>query len=357
MMLAWMVLPLPPWVGAPLLWDHVQPWRMQYAAGLLLLCLLVVAVRSLGLRFSLARLVLLCAVASTGWWASEFSPATYRSEDLIILPLIAVGYTIARRYSSHSNMSLACTSLLAGMWLFGWFNPLQAAWPIFNRPPSKVIEALDHFAAGNEGVIAIEALHSAIGNGLGYRSLNHVTAVPQLEFWRKRFPDMPVDEFRLIFNRYAHIMAVPEPAPRLVRADLVAVPISLVRAAAPVIYGSPPAPRPDIGGNLERASIENGQLTLSGWAPWRGGIEMHILEISLSLPTAGPAMRSIQLRPDLVVATKLETSLLNGFVIRIPLQDPAAPLAACIVAHDPTTGERFLLPNPANLPPCQPDSG
>jgi hypothetical protein len=34
MMAAWMLLPLPDWVGKPLLWNHVQAARMQFAGGI-----------------------------------------------------------------------------------------------------------------------------------------------------------------------------------------------------------------------------------------------------------------------------------------------------------------------------------
>ena len=65
MMLAWMALPLPSWIGAPLLWNHVQPPRMQYAGGLLFVCLLFVLSHHLGLRVSRAYCDLLCS--NTTW--------------------------------------------------------------------------------------------------------------------------------------------------------------------------------------------------------------------------------------------------------------------------------------------------
>jgi hypothetical protein len=71
-------------------------------------------------------------------------------------------------------------------------------------------KTFDRLAANNGGILAVTGLPGAVANGLGYRSLSHVTAVPKLEFWRIRFPEMSTTEFETIFNRYSHIVPVAE---------------------------------------------------------------------------------------------------------------------------------------------------
>jgi len=353
MMLAWMALPLPSWVGAPLLWNHVQPSRMQYAGGLLLVCFLFVLARYLGLRVSPARLAIFCAAILLGWWAWKYDPGKSHFEDLVILVFTLGAYAFARHRPGAAHASLAIASLLAGVLLFGRFNPLQSAWPIFNRPPNEMTKAFDQIAANNGGVLAVTGLPGAVANGLGYRSLSHVTAVPQLDFWRKRFPDMPSAEFDTIFNRYSHIVPVEESAPRLIQADSVAVPVGMFQKTALVRYVPSPMQPLDDDGHIDSAALEPGRLVVSGWGPWTGPLESHELEISVSPPASGAPTRALVIRSDLPSATRQRVSASNGFSLTIPLSAGATPPALCLVAHDTTTGKRTLLHNPPELPYCQ----
>jgi hypothetical protein len=226
-MLAWLVLPLPSWVGVPLLWNRIPPTRMQYAAGLLLVCLLFLLIRYLGLRVAPTRLAIFAGLVPLGWWAWKYGSDHHGYEDLGILIFLLPAFALADRRPATAHASLALASLAAGLTLFGGFNPVQRAWPIFNGPASEVTKAFDRLAAGNGGVLAVTGLPGAVGNGLGYRSLSHVTAVPQLAFWRRRYPDLPAAEFDTIFNRYSHIIPNEESAPRLLALDSVGVPVSL----------------------------------------------------------------------------------------------------------------------------------
>ena len=354
MMLAWMALPLPAWVGAPLLWNHIHHGRMQYAGGLLLICLLIVLVHSLGLHVSRVRLAIFCAAIVLGFWAWKYDPGKSHFEDLLILIFAVVAFAVAKYRPGAAHASFAIASLLAGILLFGRFNPLQSAWPIFNHPPNEITKAFDQLAASNGGVLAVTGLPGAVGNGLGYRSLSHVTAVPKLEFWRNQFPDMSTTEFETIFNRYSHIVPVEENAPRrMIEADAVAVPVGLFQKHAPVRYVPSPTQQLDVDGHIDRAVLEAGGLVLLGWGPWTGPLEAHELEISIAPPTSGAPTRALAIRLDLPPGTQQRISALNGFSLTIPLSAGAIPHALCLVAHDPTTGKRTLLHNPPEFPYCQ----
>lgn len=354
MTLAWMALPLPSWLGAPLLWNHVQPVRMQYAAGLLLACLTLVLVNALGLRISLARLAIFCSAITLGWWAWEFDLHKNPFEAFAILAFVLPACVFARYRPATAHLGFALASLLAGVLLFGRFNPLQSAWPIFNHPPNPMTKALDQLAVSNGGVLAVTQLPGATANGLGYRSLSHVTAVPQLDFWRKQFPDMPKDEFKTIFNRYAHIIPHPENAPRLLQADAVAVPVKLFQKLPPVRYVASPAQALLRDGYVGQAFMESGQLVISGWGPWSGPLEAHELEITLNASPLGPPTRAVVIRLDLPPATANKVSALNGFTVQVPLGEQTKLPSLCLVAYDSSTGQRRLLHNPPEVPYCQP---
>ena len=230
MMLAWLVLPLPSWVGAPLLWNRIPPTRMQYAAGLLLVCLLFLLIRYLGLRVAPTRLAIFAGLAPLGWWAWEYGSDHHGYEDLGILIFLPPAFALAYRAATRAHASLALASLAAGLALFAGSNPLQSAWPIFNSPASEVTRAFDRLAAGNGGVLAVTGLPGAVGNGLGYRSLSHVTAVPQLAFWRRHFPDCRRQVlYDLQPGRTSSAFRTRKSAPRSLALDSVGVPVSLGR--------------------------------------------------------------------------------------------------------------------------------
>jgi hypothetical protein len=353
MMLAWMSLPLPSWVGAPLLWNNVQPSRMQYAGGVLLVCFLLVLVNAMGLRLSLVRLGIFCAAIVAGWWTWKYDPSAKHFEDLLGLIFAVAVFGFARLRPSAAHAGFAIVSLLAGVLLFGRFNPLQSAWPIFNLPPNQMTKAFDQLAANNGGILAVTGLPGAVGNGLGYRSLSHVTAVPKLAFWRKQFPDIPIAKFDTIFNRYSHIIPTTESTPRLLQEDAVIVAVSLFQKLAQVRYFPSPMQALQLEGYIDRAVIESGDLVVSGWGPWTGPLETHELEVSVTGTTFGPPTRSLVIRRDLPLATGQRVSVLNGFSLRIPLGAALTVPALCLVSHDASTGKRALLHNPPDVPYCQ----
>lgn len=356
MMLAWMALPLPSWVGAPLLWNNVQPPRMQFAAGVLLVSFLMVLVNAMGLRVSLIRLAIFCAAILAGWWAWKYDPSKNNLADavlLVVLIFATLAFAIARYRPAAAHASITSASLMVGILLFGRFNPLQSAWPIFNHQPNQMTQAFDQLAASNDGILAVTGLPGAVGNGLGYRSLSHVTAVPKLEFWRKRFSEMPTTEFDMLFNRYSHIIPLVENVPRLLQNDAVIVPVGLFQKTAPIRYTPSPTRDLDEDGNIDRVAIEHGDLLVSGWGPWIGPLETHELEVSVNATTFGTPARSLVIRPDLPAATERKVSALNGFSLRIPLGSGVMVPALCLVAYDASTGKRTLLHNPPDVPYCQ----
>ena len=354
MMIAWMTLPLPSWVGAPLLWNFVQPQRMQYASGLLSVVLLFTLISYLGLKFSIFRLAAFLLLVSYGLWTLKFVSGHGDYWDVVIVALAMTTFAIASFRPHLAHPSIAVAALCAGMVLFGRFNPLQSAFPIFEHPASPVIAALDKIAIANDGILAVTGLPGAVANGLGYRSVSHVTPVPHLDYWRKQFPEIANDEFQRLFNRYSHIIPMATPIPRLLQDDAIIVPIrSFQKDAAQVRYVSTPNRTDGMAGHIDTATFDQGQAFISGWGPWTGPPGTHELEVSISPEATGPSFGSMVLRPDLPSATNGQVAASNGFSLIIPLAEGTTQVAVCLVAYDSSTGKRLLVQNPPDLAYCQ----
>jgi hypothetical protein len=227
---AWMFLPLPEWVGVPLLWNRVPPERMLYAAGLLLLLLAWLAAARLGLRPTWPRAAVFAGLVALGWLAFKVPraadvPLRDAPMDLIvILPLLALVW-LARRLTRpgfHTGALVVFGAMAAAA--FATFNPLQPAWPIFNRADLRVNPALVQSIHRTGGVAVMEGFHGAVFNGLGYPSASHVLAVPEMDFWRRRFPGLPEADLERTFNRFLWVKVGHVDRPTLTGIDAVLVP-------------------------------------------------------------------------------------------------------------------------------------
>lgn len=239
MIWAWMLLPLPSWVGMPLLWNRVQPVRMLYAAGVLLLLIAFVCAASLGLKLSWTRFGIFSAVTILGWYLYKqvmYKVAFSRSwRDVVVILPVAACVLLAKRIGERrANTAMLLTSCLIGSLAFADFNPIQSAWPIFNRRETPISRWLDQLAgASPDRVISVAIATSqkntlgATLNGWGYRSTAHVLATPRLDIWRQKFPALSDTELNDIFNRYAHINLTTAEKPQLLGDDAVTVPITV----------------------------------------------------------------------------------------------------------------------------------
>ena len=233
LMYAWMLLPLPSWTGAVFLWNHVQPERMEYAAGLLMLVIVALAGRSTGLVVTAPRATVYAAAVFLGWiWFKDIgglalvdsAAVARRSNDLLILPVLLACLVGGRWMRLPVSTVLMGASAFTGTVLLFGFNPIQSAKPIFARHDTPAIRAIESEVA-SDGTLAMAGLPGAVLNGLGYASVSHVTAVPALAHWRARYPEMPEAEFLGTFNRYSHIRLSGVEKPMSPQADVVEVPL------------------------------------------------------------------------------------------------------------------------------------
>lgn len=354
MVMAWMILPLPAWAGSLFLWDRVPTERMQYAFGLLCTVLLFLLVAFLGLRFSWPRLIGFSSAVLLLWWVLKYRAGYSRYEDLVVIACLLPAFMLARCKPGSEHATLAIISMLTGVLSFGGFNPLQPAWPIFNRPPNEMTKALDSLAASNGGTLAIEGLPSAVANGLGYRSLSHVTVVPQLSFWRMQYPDMAETAFNSVFNRFSHIVASESDAPRLLVDHAIAIPVEkFQQAGMPAWHVAMPEKTYPTAGHIDSVVIDNGRLVISGWAPWSGPVEGRALEVATFPKTSGPLLHMVRIREDLPQATGHKVSALNGFTLVVPWIASEPIKSLCVLAYDTSTGQRAMLAATSSSPTCQ----
>lgn len=250
MMLAWMMLPVPAQLGHLLLWSQVPPSRMAWGFGLLLTLAAVAIAARLEFTISWPRfagfsLVLLGAwlaskVGFTAIWSSaseDIGKALLNSWfDWIAIVPFGIAALLAARKTAISRKpapALFASAAISGLVTFGTFNPLQPAYLIFDLPETPFQERLRQQAQANPNGWAIEpgnwaiafGRYGALLNGAGIPAINHTLMVPQLDFFRRVFPDLRADQFNYAFNRYAHIVPQEGSEPHSPFPDVVVVPI------------------------------------------------------------------------------------------------------------------------------------
>lgn len=351
--LLWITIPIPYQFGKILLWDHVEPARMQYASGVLLTLVILYTANTIGLEFSLKRLVLFSASILAGWAVFKYPFGAKRMEDLLFVFVLIAIYIAARKKAILHHESIALASLIFGAIIFGRFNPLQSAWPIFNIQPNEVVKYLQEQETKNNNILVFPHLHGATANGLGFRSLSHTTAVPQMAFWRKNFPELSSDELNHAFNRYSHIMPDLIPSPFSQQPDAVQVPIDRFTKVdhAIAVSGYPDNIKKIGGFSIEKQYPT--ALLISGWGAWESAPEFHAIEIMSRPQIIGKAEVTPIIRPDLPLNTGGVISSLNGFKLLIPTLDKKPFDCLSLIALDRKTQIRTLLENPGNLPPCE----
>lgn len=233
LMTAWMLLPLPAWLGRLLLWNSVQPERMEYAAGFVLLMFVAILGKVVGVRVTTGRFAVYLVLVVSGWLlikgdSFRFDAGTMLrlSNDLVVIPVLATVLFFNRRWRIDQYTILIIAAAISSTIVLFGFNPIQSSKSFFVRHDTNFIKELDSEVQGTLGSLVFSDMPGATLNGLGYASVSHVTPIPMLEFWRKKYSDMKEEDFLAIFNRYAHIRLIPEKAPRLLQADAIGVPMA-----------------------------------------------------------------------------------------------------------------------------------
>lgn len=232
----WMLFPVPDWAGKLFLWNNVHPNRMKFAEGLLLGITCLYLFQRLEYILNIKRFVIYCGVIFFGWYFMKLHPVVTVKQgteginhnyiDLYAIAAIILSYVAVKILSCKAQYAFTATSLLVSFIVFFGFNPIQSARAIFDPHP-VITKQLDEYVNPKTGFLAINGYPGALLNGLGYKSVTHVTAVPALKLWRDKFQGLSDKEFNEIFNRYSHIHLEDIAKPFAAAPDVVAIPLSL----------------------------------------------------------------------------------------------------------------------------------
>lgn len=264
----------------------MPPARALVGFGLLLNIVAAAYLAIAGIRISAFRIMLsmtlifVAAWAKLSWGNASFAD-TFSYLDAvppIATAALLTGVTLLR--SAPARIILVVwTAAVANIVMFGSFNPVQSAHPIFDIDSDAVRSELVAGGASTDKDGAVVALghYGALIPGAGLPSINHVLYTPQIEFFRRYFPDMDDARFNEIFNRYAHIMVNEASEPSLMSPDSLSLPWNVMVQSGGSAERPPPeliqlAQRPEVAadtlfGHIDAITISNGnQLRIIGWS-------------------------------------------------------------------------------------------
>jgi hypothetical protein len=226
---AWMTVPLPPWVGYPLLWHLVPPGRMVLAGGLMLVILAFVLGQARPLRFTVFSCLSFGLTLVLAWALFKRDHGiglreAYR-DWIFIVPVALAGLlqTLKVLTPARANTTLLASAAALGAVSFGTFNPIQSTTPIFQKHQTPLTAGFDRrLEREGRGYLVLEwgdTLFSHFGLplvALGYPSLSYSTFDPAMDLWSKVYPDVPRDQLRAAFENVGSLGFSDIPAPRFI---------------------------------------------------------------------------------------------------------------------------------------------
>jgi len=368
LLLAWQNLPIPASVGRWILFDRVQPVRTLFVSGFLLLLAAATVVQIGALRFSKLRVAAFCLAVLAGWSLTKGFTRGLTAipwVDIAVLPVALAVWFFGSHFRGYGAAAIAGGSALLGLIAFAPFNPIQSAWPIFNRESTDVSRALDDMQKRNpQGALVIDQFggtllswgFGATLNGWGYRSVAHSLLTPQLALWRALFPEMPDVARNKVFNRMGEVVVRDVQVPTLLAVNIMAVPRRAFHETTRPWFAIEPLKEfdgaPARGGSLDERRVDGRRLSLNGWAPWHGLHPGQTLSLYASAPLAVVSAWRYA-RGDVALVLRDESLHFTGFMVEAEsVGDAPLPsdLTICVVAGGPGDAARTLI-EPAD-PAC-----
>lgn len=380
---AWMLLPLPSWLGLPFLWTKFPNSRLLFPAGLLCLWLALQLFRFARFRFGPARLALFCATIAAAWWPTRI-PASFEwllsghfrdiariewrdhaNSDLfpalLLTALAGLAWLLRRRTRAFGRLlgpaGALAVAALCNFFFFFDFNPWMSARPIFERLQTPHLEQLRRLQAAHPRGWLVVGGWEHLGrtlNGQGFRSANHGFIVPETRLLRQLFPNMDAESFDYAFNRYCLVqVALFRPPgrerlrePLFQGGDLTLMPADafLPETRVELAAAAPAAPLPRRG-EIRELRLAGSRLQLSFFGEING--TSGATEVTVHLDRPGKiADRWLRPRGD---SFDLEDGLrlFSRLDLEIELDAPPAALAdlgICIETRDPAFGAFAIAP-------------
>jgi hypothetical protein len=332
---AWTLFPIPGRY-VPIL-NIVPGYRMIWGVGLVFLLGIIVAANDVKWILRKTRVWIFISLVTTSWIISKViisHTLLYDGYfDLVVL-IVLLSLLIARRIAPHiftSRRVVLTTVVVTAAVTFGQFNPVQSARPIFERHTSPLLESLRAYAAANpKGVAIVSGWYGATINGAGVPAINHVLLRPELELFRRAYPDLEPGAFNEVFNRYEHLTPRVQWAPSVLRDDGVAVPPDPFAIPLTVEIAENSEPAASAGTVEAIKAVKLGDrrwgVTATGWAPWRGVADSQRLRVAVA-PALGRIISASAFRlprPDLVQLRNDPTAFAPGFGVRLQIETAAA---------------------------------
>lgn len=221
-MLSWIVTTIPADVGKYLFLNKVVPNRLMLGFALVISMLCVIKLVKSDLTISVRKVLsywvvylLICAIIKQSFDAMKM--------DIIATVVTATTMVLLIKVRQSSSIVIIFGCCAFSLSTFALFNPLQDARTIFAKYDTEIIRQLGEEQKQN-GFVLAGNLPGAIANGIGFKSVAHVNTTPQINFWKKKFSDIPAPLFNGIFNRYAHIQLYAENYISTPSADVIRLP-------------------------------------------------------------------------------------------------------------------------------------
>jgi len=324
----WMLFPIPVLLSKIFLLSMIPGARLFFVLGLLVNIIALVTFLKYGTCFSYKRGIIYLCLLLISWnvpiMYTNLGLFQKSALELFSLPLVlGLIFLSKNKIGMHKALiGVVFIACLVNILYFFKFNPLQSAQPIFNTQRSPILQHLKEVEQQDaRGWLVINDYNGAVLNGLGLKSFSHTLIQPQLNFFRKLFPELSGLEFNRIFNRYAHIKLYTGSRIQLSSADMISIPLNRVggvKSKKKEWLLSPIQETNDIllGGALDAISIHNNQLILTGWVM----SENYHFATNLNIETLHVKFTSLA-RPDVVQALQDNNLLFSGFKVVILLSN------------------------------------
>ncbi len=350
---AWMTVELPSIVGAPLLWDRVPPPRMVMAAGVLLALASVYVLRHISVRLTLPRATVgVAVIVAFAIFKSSHGLVSFRliNRDLVpALGLVVVFLLRGRMSKSAEHTSLLGVAALTNFLCFASFNPLQQADPIFATPQTEKTRAFAESARRQHGRPLVEPFPGRVLNGLGYSSIAHVEATPQMRLWRDLLPEVPEETLQSTFNRYAHIILSDEDVLTSPQPDVALLPKRMIMPRATWSRDCKVAVASPASYSREVERLENGnvQVVLRGNVPAAGVFRDQVFHVVTEQRVEVHA--HVAPEPGDVVDSGHDE---HAFEITFEMTANAHADQVCVLFEDLREGELIALDDPSSVDEC-----
>lgn len=232
---SWMYLPVPASIGQFILFDQINVLRILLTFGSSSIIFAAIIAYQQQWTLSWFRFLLFLVLTLLPPFLAQ-SHITKEPIETIqtnildfydyftLIPLISIFVVLSYHWFKRNNNNLTSTkkhqhlayavltsALLFNIVSFAHFNPIQSAKAIFSEALQETVSTLKTDLKLDNGESIIYQSHlpylqtGSILNGLNIPSLNHALLTPQLDFYKKLFPETNPNEFNQVFNRYAKI--------------------------------------------------------------------------------------------------------------------------------------------------------